>query len=81
MSDKYSTFDNEPIKYSYPFTWKRRNKKYLEKVEDRKLEELEEFPLEQDEMFCPADVGPINPEIEKENFLILNCGNSTDTSV
>ena len=81
MSDKYNTFDDEPIKYPYPYTWQRRNKKYLEKVEDRKLEDIEEFPLEQDEVFCASDTGPTNPDIEKENFLIINCGDSTDTSV
>lgn len=81
MSDKYNTFDNEPIKYPYPYTWQKRNKKYLEKIEDRKLEDIEEFPLEQDEVFCKDDLGPVNPEVEKENFLIINCGDSTDTSV
>lgn len=81
MGNKYDTFDEQPIKYEYPITWQKRNKKYLEKVEDRKLKDLEEFPLEQDEQFCPGEVGPVNPEIEKENFLIINCGNSTDTTV
>ena len=81
MGNKYNTFDNEQIKYAYPFQWKKRNKKYLEKVEDRKLDDLEEFPLEQDECFCQEEVGPVNPDIERENFLIINCGDSTDTSV
>lgn len=81
MNNKYSTFDNDDIKYSYPFEWKKRNKKYLEKVEDRKIEDLDEFPLEQEECFCEGDVGPVNPDIERENFIIINCGDSTDASV
>lgn len=81
MDNKYNTFDENNIPYSYPFEWKKRNKKYLEKVEDRKLEELDEFPLEQEECFCKEDVGPVNPDIEKENFIIINCGDSTDASV
>ena len=81
MGNKYDTFDDKPIKYAYPFEWKKRNKKYLEKVEDRKLDDLEEFPLEQDEHFSEGDVGPTNPDIERENFLIINCGDSTDNSV
>lgn len=81
MGNKYDTFDDDQIKYSYPFQWKKRNKKYLEKVEDRKLDNLEEFPLEQEECFSKDDLGPVNPEVERENFLIINCGDSTDTSV
>lgn len=81
MGNKYDTFDDQPVKYEYPITWKRRNKKYLEKVEDRKLKDLEEFPLEQEEQFCPSDIGPVNPDIEKENFLVINCGDSTDNKV
>lgn len=81
MGNKYDTFDGKRIKYAYPFEWKKRNKKYLEKVEDRKLDKIDEFPLEQDEVFCQEEVGPTNPEIERDNFLIINCGDSTDTSV
>lgn len=82
MNNKYSTFDDDHIKYSYPFEWQKRNKKYLEKVEDRKLDQLDELPLEQDECFCDGheDI-PINPDVERENFLIINCGDSTDNSV
>lgn len=81
MGDKYNTFDDKPIKYEYPITWKKRNKKYLEKIEDRKLKEVEEFPLEQEEHFCPEEVGPTNPYIEDENYLVINCGDSTDNTV
>lgn len=81
MSNKYDTFDDKDIKYAYPFQWKKRNKKYLEKVEDRKLEDHEEFPLEQEEQICEPDLIPDNPDIERENFLIINCGDSTDNSV
>lgn len=81
MNNKYDTFDDKNIKYSYPIDWKKRNKKYLEKIEDRKLEEIEEFPLEQEECFCEQDVVQPNPDMERGNFLIINCGDSTDTSV
>lgn len=81
MSNKYDTFEDKQIKYAYPFEWKKRNKKYLEKVEDRKLDKIDEFPLEQDEIFCDTTSGPINKEIERDNFLIINCGDSTDKSV
>ena len=36
MDDKYNTFDNIRFKYHYPYTWKKRNKKYLQLREDRK---------------------------------------------
>jgi len=81
MSNKYDTFEDKQIKYAYPFEWKKRNKKYLEKVEDRKIEKVDEFPLEQDEIFCDTTSMPINKELERGNFLIINCGNSTDDSV
>ena len=58
--------------------------KCIELIKDllpEKPEDIEEFPLEQDEVFCKDDLGPVNPEVEKENFLIINCGDSTDTSV
>ncbi len=79
--NKYDTFDDKNLKYAYPITWQKRNKKYLEKVEDRKLIDNEEYPLETDCFFDVDEVRPINADIEKDNFLIINCGDSTDTSV
>ena len=37
MTNKYDSYNNEQFKYSYPYTWEKRNKVYLKKYEDRPI--------------------------------------------
>lgn len=85
MSNKYETFDDERIEYSYPIDWIKRNKKYLQKVEDRKNHhnnndeyEVEMAPPQKSESF--PHVYHDDVERTRKNFLIINCGDSTDNS-
>lgn len=40
MNNKYKEYDNKDFTYSYPITWKKRNKEYLLKRFDRKLKKV-----------------------------------------
>lgn len=35
MNNKYKEYNPKNFEYDYPYTWKERNKKYLEKRDDR----------------------------------------------
>lgn len=45
MNNKYQEYDMDSLKYSYPYTWKKRNKKYLEKTDDRNIESMTQLDL------------------------------------
>lgn len=40
MDNKYEIYDNVKFNYHYPYSWKKRNIKYLEKRDDRKITKL-----------------------------------------
>lgn len=40
MNDKYKTYDNEEFEYYYPYSWEKRNIKYLETRDDRRITKL-----------------------------------------
>ncbi len=37
MNNKYQEYNPEDFEYDYPYTWYKRNKKYLEKTDDRNV--------------------------------------------
>lgn len=78
MSDKYKTFEDENIEYSYPLKWDKRNKIYLKMVEDRRLPHPEVFPLTVKCHDLSEEI--LNPELELEKYLqmIINCGDSNE---
>ena len=40
MDDKYNTYDNVEFTYDYPYTWKKKNKKYLEDRDERRVNKI-----------------------------------------
>lgn len=37
MNNKYQEYNPKDFEYDYPYTWKQRNKKYLEKRDNRPI--------------------------------------------
>ena len=35
MNNRYQEYDPKEFEYDYPYSWEKRNKKYLEKTDDR----------------------------------------------
>lgn len=44
MNDKYKTYDDVDFFYNFPYTWKSRNKKYLEKRDEQRITKLKPKP-------------------------------------
>ena len=51
MNNRYQEYDPKDFEYDYPYEWELRNKKYLEKRDDRpvKIVPINQYILENEE--------------------------------
>lgn len=84
MSDKYKTFDNKNIEYSYDKSWKKRNKDYLKMMHDRSKDSSNIFKVSINEThdLNIETKNETNDEtdncIDDAKFILFNCGNSIE---